>query len=608
MRSLKSLLVVPLVLAVLAGTLDARTINLSPSPSQRPRLKSIYSEEHELTELKDQHTKAMVLVFLDTDCPVALQYCPMLLELHKQFGKQGVRFYGVYPNARVHVLSMATHAHDQDLPFPVFLDRGQKLAKLLEISVTPEVAVIDANWKLVFQGAIDNQFRKGGRIANATEHYLRDALTHVLTGSVIETPYVRASGCPLEQLSTPVSNTELTYHRDIAPLIHKHCSGCHRPGGVGPFSLLTYEDAFYSAARIQEVVEERRMPPWHGYLNPEYGQLKNAKNLSDEDIARLSDWIEQGAEAGDPKDSPPLPKFPAKEAWDIGTPDYVYKIKPFTVPKSGILDYQFFRVPLRFTEDRWFDAVQVKPGNDKVVHHIGLHVVPASERNFSGFAGMTALYGFTTEGAVLINDYVPGDTYNAAIYPQGQAVRIPKNSDLIFEIHYTTTGKSTEVDQSMVGFRWAKEKPQEEVLTKVFRKPIGRFRIPPQEHHYAMEDSYYFQHDVLIDAIRPHFHYRGKSYRVEIVERDPETDEITSRKTLLRVPIFDEGWQRTYELETPLLLKAGTEIIATGHFDNSRFNPRNPDPNATVLWGQQTTDEMFSTRFKYRLAATAKEK
>jgi hypothetical protein len=235
-------------------------------------------------------------------------------------------------------------------------------------------------------------------------------------------------------------------------------------------------------------------------------------------------------------------------------------------------------------------------------------VVPAGDRNFSGFSGMTALYGFTTEGAVLINDYVPGDTYNAAIYQKGQAVRIPKNSDLIFEIHYTTTGKSAEVDQSMVGFRWAKEKPEEEVLTKVFRKPIGRFRIPPQEHHYKMEDSYYFEHDVLIDAIRPHFHYRGKSYRVEIVERDPETDEITSRKTLLRVPIFDEGWQRTYELETPLFLKAGTEIIATGHFDNSRFNPRNPDPDTTVLWGQQTTDEMFSTRFKYRLADTAQEK
>lgn len=594
------------ILAALAtaSTAHARTLEVSTKPSERPRLKSIYSVEHELSELKDKDTKAIVFVFLDVDCPVALQYVPTLLELHKQYAQQGVAFFGIYPNARVNVLKMAAHAHDQDLPFPVFQDRGQKLAKMIEVSVTPEVAVVDANWNLVYQGAIDNQFKKGGRIANPTEFHLRDALESLLHGQPIANPYMRASGCPLEQHSTPVSSEKLTYYRDIAPILQTKCQGCHRPGGVGPFALMTYEDAYLSAARISEVVEERRMPPWHGFLAPEYGKLKNPQDLTEAQITAILSWVEQGADAGDPKDAPAARKFPHPDDWEIGDPDFTYKIKPFTVPKSGIIDYQFFRVSLRFAEDRWFNAVQVKPGNEKVVHHIGLHIVPASDKEFQGFGGMAALYGFTTEGAVLINDYVPGDTYNAVIYPQGQAVKIPKNSDLIFEIHYTTTNKSAEVDQSMVGFKWAQEPPTEEVFTKVFRKPIGRFRIPPRENHFRMEDSYYFEKDVLIDAIRPHFHYRGKSYRVELVERDPNTDEILTRKTLLTVPIFDEGWQRTYELETPLLLKAGTEIIATGIFDNSRFNPRNPDPNETVLWGQQTNDEMFSTRFKYRLPTT----
>jgi peroxiredoxin/mono/diheme cytochrome c family protein len=605
MRSLMLVCVLALVSLSCPSETLARKIEVSRKPSERPRLKSIYSVEQELSDLKTRDTKAMVFVYLDVDCPVAQQYAGTLVELSNQFEKQGVAFYGVYPNARTNVVSMAAHAHDQDFPFPVFLDRDQKLAKLMEVSVTPEVVVLDPNWNIAYQGAIDNQFKKGGKIADATEFYLKDALDNLLAGRPIAEPYLRASGCPLEERQAPVSVEKLTYYRDVAPIVQTKCQGCHRPGGVGPFELMNYDDAYYSADRILEVVQERRMPPWHGFLNPEFGKLKNAQNLSDDEISKLTQWIEQGAPAGDPKDAPAPRKYPQKDDWEIGKPDYVYRIKPFTVPKSGILDYQFFRVPMRFTEDRWFNAVQVKPGNDRVVHHVGLHIVPAGDQEFSGFGGMAALYGFTTEGAVLINDYVPGDTYNATIYPKGQAVKIPKNSDLIFEIHYTTTGKSPEVDQSMVGFRWAQEPPTEEVFTKVFRRPVGRFNIPPHVSHYRMEDSYHFKKDVLIDAVRPHFHYRGKSYRVEVIERDPATDEITSRRTLLTVPVFDEGWQRTYELETPLLLKAGTEILATGHFDNSRLNPRNPNPNATVHWGQQTNDEMFSTRFKYRLTQSS---
>jgi hypothetical protein len=139
------------------------------------------------------------------------------------------------------------------------------------------------------------------------------------------------------------------------------------------------------------------------------------------------------------------------------------------------------------------------------------------------------------------------------------------------------------------------------VQTQVFRKPIGRFRIPPGHPHFPMEDTYYFKHDIYLDAVRPHFHYRGKAFKVEIIERDEKTDEIIRRTPIVTVPVYDPDWQRTYELEQPLLLKAGTELLATGYFDNSSFNPRNPDPTKEVLWGQQTNDEMFSTRFKFRL-------
>jgi hypothetical protein len=152
-----------------------------------------------------------------------------------------------------------------------------------------------------------------------------------------------------------------------------------------------------------------------------------------------------------------------------------------------------------------------------------------------------------------------------------------------------------------VAIRWAKGSPKDEVLTKVFRKKRGGFRIPAGDPHYKMTDEYYFNQDVVVDSIRPHMHSRAQSYRLEIVERDPQTDEITRRETVLSVPNFDVNWQRTYELETPLPVAAGVELIATAYFDNSKFNPNNPDPSTDVYWGLQTTDEMFSTRVQYRL-------
>jgi hypothetical protein len=296
-------------------------------------------------------------------------------------------------------------------------------------------------------------------------------------------------------------------------------------------------------------------------------------------------------------------RWPAPGDWTIGKPDFVYRIpEPFQVPKSGTLEYQFFRVRLDYDRDRWFRAVEVKPGNPEVVHHISLHLAHSqSDQKFDGFAAMLFLYGLNGERAQVINDFVPGDTYNAKIYPPEQAVRIPKHSDLIFEVHYTPNNRTATTDQSMVAFQWAAAPPQDEVLTTVFRVPTGGFRIPPYESHFRMEDTYYFEHDVEIDAIRPHFHVRGKSFRLELIERDSKTDEITERHTILSVPVFDPAWQRTYELATPLHMAAGKELLATGHFDNSALNPNNPDPSTEITWGQQTkTGEMFSTRFKFR--------
>ena len=571
-------------------------------------LKSIYAGAHNLDEFKTTNTKALVLAFLDTECPVARKQLPRLKDVHERWGDKGVCVLGIYSNARVNIWSMAAHAHDSDIPFPVFQDVEHRLADQLGVQVTAEIVVLDQDLQKRYQGPIDNQFKRGGSLPEPTELYLEQALSALIEGRAVPLATVPTSSCPLGRQTVLGARQDATYHRDVAPIIQRHCQTCHRAGGVGPFQLVSYEDVYYNAERIAEVVCDRRMPPWHGVLNPQFGELLNDKRLSESEINTLLGWIEQGGPEGDPRDGPPPAKWPRPDDWEIGPPDYVYKMpQAFRVPKDGVLEYQFFRVRLNLPEDRWYRAVQAKPGNAEVVHHVAIHLVPSGHKQYQGITAMAELYGLNTQRGNVIFDYVPGDTHNAKTFDPDQAGRIPKNCDLIYEVHYTPNNRESTLDQSMVAFKWADKPPEHEVLGRVFRKPVGRFRIPPYDPHYRMEDSYYFETDVDLDAIRPHFHLRGKSYLLEIVERNADTGEIETRQTVLSVPLYDQRWQRMYELNKPLRLPAGTELLATAHFDNSSLNPNNPDPSAEVLWGQQTTDEMFSTRFRYRLVPAEKK-
>ena len=597
----QALLATVLWAACYAPSQGKTPLNLAEA-SPRPTLKTIYSSTCDLTQFTKENSRGIVLVFFGTECPVARQYAPRLNELAGEFRARGFQFLGIYADSGTSVLEMATHAHDEDIAFPVLLDVQHRLADLLEATVTPEVVVLDRTLEKKYQGAIDDQYQRHGRRPAATAHYLRDALAAIAAGKQVEQSYVSPSGCPIERREPQRQARDVNFHKDVAPLVQKHCQECHRQGGVGPFELLTYDDVSGNAEKIREVVSDRRMPPWHGYLDPKFGALANSKRLPEEDLATLLAWIDGGTVEGNPADAPPPRRWPAPDEWSIGKPDFVYQMpQPFRVPATGSLDYQFFRVRMNLPEDRWFRGVEIKPGNPEVVHHVALHVAPAlgPQRN-EGLAMMAQLYGINGEVAHLINDFVPGDTYNAKIYPADQAVLIPKHSDLIFELHYTPSGRAA-TDQSKVAFQWADSPPEHPVHTTVFRKPIGGFRIPPHHPHFRIQDTYHFAQDVEIDGIRPHFHLRGKSFRLELITRNPDTDEIEDRQTILSVPIFDQAWQRTYELEKPLFVPAGAELLATGHFDNSSLNPNNPDPSAEVVWGQQTTDEMFSTRFKYRI-------
>lgn len=366
-----------------------------------------------------------------------------------------------------------------------------------------------------------------------------------------------------------------TYCKDVAPILQAKCQGCHRTGQVGPFPLMTYPEAKRWSTSIVEVLEERRMPPWHA--DPAHGKFSNDRSLSEEEKKTLLSWVAGGAAEGELKDLPPERKFP-EGPWTIGAPDVVLSMpRPFKVKAEGTLPYQWFSVPTNFQEDRWVQAIEVKPGNRSVVHHILIFVTegeadsrPEGNRP-RGDAGDGQLTG-----------YVPGD--EATVFPVGMGKKIPKGASLQFQVHYTPIGKPVE-DQSSVAMIFAKETPTQEVRTVGI---VGRpLEIPAGASNHEVRAEVTAPAEATVLSLWPHMHLRGKDFR--FTARYPDGRE----EILLSVPHYDFNWQSTYVLAEPKKVPKGTVVSCVAHFDNSAANPNNPDPTQAVRWGPQTDDEMM---------------
>jgi hypothetical protein len=417
-----------------------------------------------------------------------------------------------------------------------------------------------------------------------------------------------------------------TFARDVAPIMFTKCASCHRPGEVAPMSLLSYSDARPWASAIKQKVSTRAMPPWHA--DPAHGTFRNDLRLSDREIDTIVRWVDGGAREGDPSAVPALPKFP--EGWQIGKPDAVFEMaQDFEVPPSGEIAYQYFEVPTNFTEDKWMQAGEVRAGDRAHVHHIIVYVrepartvrpnvvtvrpianasaaSPAATSELAdrlraaaaaaaatprpaGAATQTAAAGRPPGGgdAMLVNWAVGED---APIHLPGTAKRIPAGSTLVFQVHYTTNGKPGR-DRSRLGLVFAKEPPQREIRTGLISN--ATFAIPPGENNHQVEAEATFSDDVKIWSMHPHMHLRGKDMTYTATYPDGRSE------ILLRVPKYDFGWQTDYWLANPLTLPKGTKVRVSAHFDNSPANRANPDPKATVRWGDQTWEEMMIGFFTY---------
>ncbi len=408
--------------------------------------------------------------------------------------------------------------------------------------------------------------------------------------------------------------SEVTFSKDVAPIIYQHCTLCHHPNDIAPMSLMTYKEVRPWAAAIREAVVQRIMPPWHA--DPQEGQFVNDARLSDPEVSTIEAWVKSGAQEGDPKDLPPPPSF--HDGWHI-KPDVVITIPETVVAAGNQDDYEYIYVPTNFTEDKWVDAAEVMPGDRRVVHHATVSLVSADKVPNLLVEHANAAYGVDEyhyrTGKVLhlrpeipvLDDgcsapegggfpgkssgyievvpaiYLPG--HLAETRPAGYALRIPAGSYLQFQIHYNNRLGESVKDRTSIGLAFAKEPVQHELAQYEIWNNL--FLIPPRDGDHRVTSCFTLPKDVVAVAYTAHMHYRGKSMTTEAIYPDGR------HEVLFNVPHYDFRWQETYFLKHPIVLPQGTRLITTAYFDNSPNNPLNPDPSKAIRWGEPSNEEMM---------------
>ena len=360
-----------------------------------------------------------------------------------------------------------------------------------------------------------------------------------------------------------------TFAKDVAPIFYSRCIECHRPTMFAPMSLVKYDEARPWARAIKQRVAARTMPPWGA--DPTHGVFKNDPRLSDKEIATILAWVDGGSPRGDDADLPVPPTF--VDGWTIGKPDMVFAMtESYAVPASGEIPYQYLRIPTNLTDERWIQAIEIRPSARAHVHHVLAYTQPAGQPMGAGGA-----LGPGNIGGVTPNK--PG-----VVFPPGVARRLAPNSDIVLQMHYTTNGEAA-TDLTEVAVIFAKEPPARQQMGGMALNP--RFVIPAGAPSHEVRGSRVLANDTLVTSFTPHMHVRGKDMTYTARFPDGKTE------TLLSVPRYDFNWQITYELPEPRLFPKGTEIEVVAHYDNSPGNKANPDPTKDVRWGDQTWEEMM---------------
>jgi peroxiredoxin len=542
--------------------------------------------------------KAVVVVFLSFNCPVSNGYSPTLAALHKDYSGKGVAFVGINASDDLTAADLAKSAAEYRLPFPILKDDSFKAADAFKARTSPEAFVLDHNRVLRYRGRIDNSYAARLRKNNkTTQHDLKDALDDLLAGKSVRTPATKALGCPLQRERVVKKNGKVTYHRDVLPILQNHCQHCHRPGEVGPFSLMTYKQALTWGSDIKEYTQARKMPPW----KPVEGlTFHNERKLSDAELKTLASWVDGDMAEGDPKDAPKTKTF--TDGWQLGKPDLVLTVpEVMTVGAGGKDLFRCFVMPTGLKEEKYVVAVEVRPGNKRIVHH-SLNFFDTSgqarklqqkekdrtkkpdEQDLGPGYSVAMGIGFIPRSGANggIGGWAPGQ--RARYLPEGYGYRLPAGSDFILQLHYHRNGR-LEKDRTRVGLYFARRKDMKPYKNAVIP---GRFLvIPAGVEKFKVNGTIECEEDGELRSIMPHMHMLGKEIKVTM------TPPGGKAQTLISITDWDYNWQETYFLEKSIKVTKGTKFRVDAVYDNSAKNPNNPfNPPQWVRLGEQTDNEM----------------
>jgi len=609
-------------------------------------LKDYRGKEHSLAALLGTK-KAVAVVFLGTECPLAKLYGPRMKSLSKEFEAMGDAFLAIDSNRQDAVVGMDAFARQQGLTFPLLKDLSNRVADDFGATRTPEAFLVDAQGIIRYQGRIDNQYTFGAGVGFAqpqlTRRDLAIAVDEILAGKPVSVTSTEAKGCIIGRVREPKKDASVTYSNQISRLFNERCVTCHRPGEIGPFAMTKYDEVAGWGEMIAEVVRDQRMPPWHA--NPAHGKFANENVLSDRDKNLIYSWVDAGCPEGNPAELPPAPKF--TEGWSLDrAPDKVVYMndQPVDIKAEGVDPYRYYVADPGFKEDKWVRSAQCLPSNPAVVHHIIVFAAPPETVDRIIEAQKRALAELSesqkkgenpqalrarrraarlraeaakketaakspakpagsnpakdksgkpaknenrgdgdTSNMDLLCGFAPGT--RPFIAPPGMAKLVPAGWKFIFQMHYTPNG-SPQKDRSAIGLLF-EDPAKVSYRLATANASNADFEIPAYADDYKVETRKKFVRDTLFIGMYPHMHMRGKSFRYELNYPNGK------KEILLDVPRYDFNWQNWFKLQTALMIPAGSEMVCTAHYDNSENNLCNPDPSKPVRWGDQTWEEMM---------------
>ncbi|WP_437185007.1 redoxin domain-containing protein [Planctomicrobium sp. SH668] len=557
-----------LIVCLLCFTASAQDVVSFETPNEFTAVDH-RGKEVSLSDFKD--SKCVVIAFLGTECPLAKMYTARLNALAQEFPSEQLQVIGINSNAQDSLSEISHYIQHHRVTFPILKDAGNKIADQLKAERTPQVFLLDQHRQIRYQGRVDDQYLIGIVRKAPQREDLKIAIQELLEDKPVSIAFTTPIGCLIGRIKAADESSDITFSNQIVRIFNANCVQCHRAGDAAPFSLTSYDDIAGWGPMIAEVVKEGRMPPWHA--DPNHGEFQNENRLSSEQREMIAKWVENGCPLGDPADLPPPVEF--VDGWQLPRePDLVVKMAetPYQVPADGGdegIKYQHFWVDPQLTEEKWINAAEILPGNRAIVHHVIVYASPekGKKRNESFIAA-----------------YVPGLRIN--LPPKGAAKRLPAGTWLRFEVHYTPNGMATE-DLTSIGFLFADPNDvTHEIQTTVAgnQEFVIQPQLADQRFHASSGKS---PTDVHLLSMSPHMHLRGQKFEYEVEYPDG------TREVLLKVPNYDFNWQTQYRLAEPKLIPAGSIIHCMAAFDNSPQNAANPNPDATVVWGDQSWEEMF---------------